>query len=234
MDRNNDYSDQLTLSVCIWTCGYCIKKLLVAISTLLQLDTMVLMIDKCKATQMIIRIAAASPFACVKWPWYKSDNALWDVLLSPLRFKYAPTLFLTEAASSSIEQMSWAGGQTQSFQNKTPCANSWSYITSLHQRYDITDGTRPEEAQKSRINDQINKIWASQQHMVGKTLRFWNALSGLWSRVEDGTKPWCSRNAMQLCLLESRHFQKSFMLILFGSLFFQCALGEQWCYPTDV
>lgn len=36
------------------------------------------------------------------------------------------------------------------------------------------------------------------------TLRFWNAPSGLWSHVEDGTKPCCICDAMETCLVESR------------------------------
>lgn len=39
----------------------------------------------------------------------------------------------------------------------------------------------------------VNKLWASQQSGAGKTLHFKNTLGGLWSRLEDGTKPRHSR-----------------------------------------
>ena len=58
-------------------------------------------------------------------------------------------------------------------------------------------------AQKSRRNDEINTIRAT-QHQVSMTLHFCNTPVGIWNHVEDGTKQCCPRQVTEMCLVESR------------------------------
>lgn len=82
------------------------------------------------------------------------------------------------------------------FQYKTTCA----HVSLLKKRqkkkpFQYVACSSTVEAQKSSNNGETNTIWARQQNQAGTTLRLWNALGGIWSRVEDGTNPHRTRRS---------------------------------------
>lgn len=88
------------------------------------------------------------------------------------------------------------------FQNKTYCADSWSYIINY-----IALLTNVEEL-LSRKNDWINHIWII--HIRQENV---SASEMLWVRYDagDGTKPHYNRNTMQSCQVKSSCSSKAHM-----------------------
>ena len=91
------------------------------------------------------------------------------------------------------------------FQNKTPCADSQFYITSLHQHYMITNGTRPEV----KPSEDIGHHRHLQVHL-GKSQHFMTPLchdcTGPWLPLQ--VEEWLSSFALAL-LEQNAPLQKS-------------------------
>lgn len=103
----------------------------------------------------------------------------------------------------------------------------WHHRPSPHKRPTIEQSrnkqNRPSQKKKPKKKGKTTKT--SQQNRVDITLCFWNALGGVRSRTEDGTKPRCRHSVTELC-------PRVRLCPLFISNTWQCPSHHTWfCVP---